>query len=75
MNFQERVQEELLRQKALGFNEDWDKTNTPFHWASYINRTVTRNLVNLPDNQTDIELFKRDLIKVAALAENAFKNL
>lgn len=69
------VVNEQQRQKALGFDLEFDKTHTPFEWAGFITRIAIRNLTKLPGKNTDIEAFKNDLVKIAALAAAAHKSL
>ena len=73
MTFNERLSEERQRQVDLGFDNNFDDTNSISEWITYIVRTASRNYVNLPNNQTDIEKFKTDLIKVAALTQSAYE--
>lgn len=73
--FEELVANEQKRQKSLGFNSEFDKTHTPFEWAGFINRVATRNLIKLPEKSTNIDEFKKDLVKIAALAATAYKSI
>lgn len=58
-------------------NQRWgtaiDDVNTPFHWNAYINQYASRNLIGNPNSFTDLEAFRVDMLKVAALAVAAIE--
>lgn len=69
------VLRERSRQKELGFGGAFDDEYTEWHWSSYISRVAGRSLVKTPSANTDLTVFKQDLIKVAAIALAAYESL
>jgi len=53
-----------------------DPVNTEYNWAAYIGAYTNRSLIGFPGQTPErCEAFKRDMIKVAALAVAAIENL
>lgn len=53
-----------------------DSLNTEYHWAAYIGAYTNRSLIGFPGLSEDRkEAFRKDMIKVAALALAAAQKL
>jgi hypothetical protein len=53
-----------------------DSQNDPYNWAAYIGAYTNRSLIGFPgDTAARREAFKKDMIKVAALAVAAIEKL
>lgn len=66
---------ERQRQEELGFGQEFDDQNSEWEWSVYLTRLATRSLVKTPSASTDIEIYKRDLVKVAATAMAAYESI
>jgi hypothetical protein len=50
-----------------------DAKNTPYNWAAYIGAYTNRSLVGVPGTDDQAKAFRKDMIKVAALAVAALE--
>jgi len=66
---------ERQRQENLGFGQEFDDQNSEWEWSAYLTRLATRSLVKTPSASTDMETYKRDLVKVAATAMAAYESI
>ena len=56
--------------------KDTDLFNNEYNWAGYIGAYTNRSLIGFPgESAARREAFKRDMVKVAALAVAAIQNL
>ena len=69
-----KIQEEIAYQDSRWGNTD--NQNTPYNWGAYINAYASLSLIGFPgDNEQRREAFKKDMIKVATLAIQAYNKL
>lgn len=53
-----------------------DSLNNEYNWAAYLGAYTNRSLIGFPgDNPARVEAFKKDMVKVAALALAAVEKL
>ena len=67
-------------QKEIDYqNAKWgatDNQNDVYNWGAYINAYASRSLIGAPGNTKERqEAFKKDMVKVAALAIQAYSKL
>lgn len=71
--------EQLVNNERAYQDSKWqvtDPVNTIYHWGAYITAYTSRSLTGVPGESPErIAAFKKDMIKVAALAKAAWEKL
>ena len=73
----EEVIQERIRQRELAFGGDtdaFDKQNSQNDWVAYISAYVGRAAEKCLQNEREGETFRRNMVKVAALAVAAIED-
>jgi len=69
--------EQLVAEERAYQDSKWqvtDPVNIPYHWGAYINAYASRSLIGVPGETPErLAAFKKDMIKVAALAKAAWE--
>lgn len=74
----ETIFQEINKERAYQ-DTKWSGTdgeNSPYNWGAYITAYTSRSLIGFPgDTEARREAFKKDMVKVAALAVAAIEKL